>query len=166
MPDSPIRHARNESGHDEKAAGKAVARRRNASPLWRLGALGALALPLLLAAAAPAAGQGATFTYREMGMAVLQGLDKVTARISTLTIPLERTERFGTLEVSVWACRKRPPEEPPESAIFLTIVERRRDAPPVRLFQGWMFASSPAMSALEHPVYDIWALDCIDTPVE
>ena len=157
--------ARNESGHDEKAAGKAVARRRNAFSLRRLGLLGALLLPLLAAGAA-AAKDGGTFTYREMGMAVLQGLDKVTARISTLTIPLERTERFGTLEVSVWACRKRPPEEPPESAVFLTVVERRRDAPPVRLFQGWMFASSPAMSALEHPVYDIWALDCIDAPVE
>ena len=164
MPDSPIRHARNESGHDEKAAGKAVARRRNAFPLRRLGAFGALAL--LLAAGGPAEAQGATFTYREMGMAVLQALDKVTARISTLTIARERTERFGTLEVTVWACRKRPPEEPPESAVFLTVVERRRDAPPVRLFQGWMFASSPAMSALEHPVYDIWALDCIDSPLQ
>jgi len=158
--------ARNESGHDEKADGKAGARHRSAFPLRRLGMLGALAVPLLLAAGAATAKDGGTFTYREMGMAVLQGLDKVTARISTLTIPLEHTERFGTLEVSVWACRKRPPEEPPESAVFLTIVERRRDARPVRLFQGWMFASSPAMSALEHPVYDIWALDCIDAPVQ
>ena len=153
--------------------GRAEARRlrpavsgRRISGSWRSRLCGALALPLLLAAAAPAAGQGATFTYREMGVAVLQALDKVTARISTLTIPLERTERFGTLEIGVWACRKRPPEEPPESAVFLTVVEHRRDAPPVRLFQGWMFASSPAMSALEHPVYDIWALDCIDAPVQ
>lgn len=117
--------------------------------------------------AGPAAAQsGQTFTYREMGTAVLQGLDKVTARISTLTMPLEQTKRFGTLEVTVWACRKRPPEEPPESAVFLTIVERKRGVPPARLFQGWMFASSPAISALEHPVYDIWALDCVDSPVE
>ena len=124
------------------------------------------ALLLLLAAGAANAQDGQAFTYREMGMAVLQALDKVTARISTLTMPLEQTRRFGTLEVTVWACRKRPPEEPPESAVFLTVVERRRDAPPVRLFQGWMFASSPAMSALEHPVYDIWALDCRDRPLE
>ena len=130
----------------------------------RFGAL--LALLLLLAAGAANAQDRQAFTYREMGMAVLQALDKVTARISTLTMPLEQTRRFGTLEVTVWACRKRPPEEPPESAVFLTIVESRRDAPPVRLFQGWMFASSPAMSALEHPVYDIWALDCRDRPLE
>ncbi len=120
----------------------------------------------MLAGGTAAAQEGQTFTYREMGMAVLQALDKVTARISTLTMPLERTVRFGTLEVTVWACRKRPPEEPPESAVFLTIVERKRGVPPARLFQGWMFASSPAMSALEHPVYDIWALDCRDAPHE
>ena len=125
-----------------------------------------VALLLLLAAGTAAAEGRQNFTYREMGVAVLQALDKVTARISTLTMPLEQTKRFGTLEVTVWACRKRPPEEPPESAVFVTIVERRRDAEPARLFQGWMFASSPAMSALEHPVYDIWALDCIDSPVE
>ncbi len=125
-----------------------------------------LLLPLLLTAAPAGAEQQQPFTYREMGMAVLQGLDKITARVSTLTLPLAVTQRFGTLEITVWACRKRPPEEPPESAVFLTIVERRRDAPPVRLFQGWMFASSPAMSALEHPVYDVWALDCRDAPHE
>ncbi len=147
-----------------RARPAACGRETSGSRLRRL--RGALALPLLLIAGTPAAGQGEAFTYREMGTAVLQALDKVTARISTLSIPLERTRRFGTLEVTVWACRKRPPEEPPESAVFLTIVERRRDAPPVRLFQGWMFASSPAMSALEHPVYDIWALDCLGTPVE
>ena len=134
---------------------------------WPAALRAASILPLLLLAAGAANAQdGQAFTYREMGMAVLQALDKVTARISTLAMPLERTTRFGTLEVTVWACRKRPPEEPPESAVFLTIVERRRDAPPVRLFQGWMFASSPAMSALEHPVYDIWALDCRDRPLE
>ncbi len=152
--------------HDERAAGKVGSRRRNAFSLQRFGVLGALLLFPLLGAGAAAADERQRFTYREMGVAVLQALDKVTARISTLTMPLERTRRFGTLEVTVWACRKRPPEEPPESAVFLTVVERRRDAPPARLFQGWMFASSPAMSALEHPVYDIWALDCLDAPHE
>ena len=124
-----------------------------------------LLLVLLLSPGAPAgAEEPRRYSYREMGVAVLQGLDKVTARVSTLIAPLERRLSFGTLEITVWACRKRPPEEPPESAVFLTIVERRRDTAPARLFQGWMFASSPALSALEHPVYDIWALDCRDAP--
>ncbi len=92
--------------------------------------------------------------------AILQGLDKVTARISTFEAPVGVTVRFGTLEIVVRVCRKRPPEEPPETSVFLEIDEMRRGENPKRLFSGWMFASSPALSALEHPVYDVWAVDC------
>ena len=57
-----------------------------------------------------------------------------------------------------------PPEEPPESAVFVEIVDVRPDSPSVPLFTGWMFASSPAVSALEHPVYDVWVIDCKPDP--
>ena len=93
-------------------------------------------------------------------VAVLQGLDKVTARVSTIEAPVGRTVRFGTLEIIARACDKRPPEEPPESAAFLDIWEVRRGEAAASLFRGWMFASSPALSAMEHPVYDVWILDC------
>jgi hypothetical protein len=93
-------------------------------------------------------------------VAVLQGLDKVTARVSTIEAPVGRAVSFGTLEIIARTCDKRPPEEPPESAAFLDIWEDRRGEAAVSLFRGWMFASSPALSALEHPVYDIWILDC------
>jgi hypothetical protein len=93
-------------------------------------------------------------------VALLQGLDKVTARILTFEAPLREVVRFGTLEIIPWACEKRPPEEPPESAAFLEIWEVKPGEPPADLFLGWMFASSPALSALEHPVYDIWVIDC------
>ncbi len=93
-------------------------------------------------------------------VAVLQGLDKVTARISTIEAPMGETVRFGTLEIIARACDKRPPEEPPESTAFLDIWELRRGEPPTSVFRGWMYASSPALSALEHPVYDVWVLDC------
>ncbi len=93
-------------------------------------------------------------------VAILQGLDKVTARISTFEAPVGVAVGFGTLEIMVRECRKRPPEETPESFVFIEIDEIRRGEPPKRLFAGWMFASSPALSALEHPVYDVWALDC------
>ena len=99
-------------------------------------------------------------TYVDMNVAVLQGLDKVTARISTLEAAVGQTVRFGSLEVSVRACRKHPPEEPPESAAFLEIREKKADEEAKLLFSGWMFASSPALSALEHPVYDLWVVDC------
>lgn len=93
-------------------------------------------------------------------VAVLQGLDKITARISTFNAPVDREVAFGTLRIVVRACRKRPPEEPPESAAFLEIREARPGEPEVQLFTGWMFASSPALNALEHPVYDVWVIDC------
>jgi len=91
---------------------------------------------------------------------VLQALDKVTARVYTIKAPLGELVRFGTLEIIARYCDKRPPEEPPESTAFLDIWEVRHGQPTVSLFRGWMFASSPALSALEHPVYDVWVLDC------
>ena len=96
------------------------------------------------------------------GTAILQGLDKVTARVSTITAPLGEVVRFGTLEIIVRACDKRPPEEPPESTMFIDVWEVRPGEPAASIFRGWMFASSPALNALEHPVYDVWALDCRD----
>ena len=92
---------------------------------------------------------------------VLQGLDKTTARVSTFEAPISEPVRFGALEITVRACDRTPPEEPPESAAFIEIREIKPDEEAVvTLFQGWMFASSPALSALEHPVYDVWVLDC------
>jgi len=91
---------------------------------------------------------------------VLQGLDKVTARITTLNAPLNTPVRFGTLEITALRCTKTPPEDPPESSAFLVIREIKPGQSPVELFRGWMMASSPALSALEHPVYDVWVKDC------
>ena len=105
----------------------------------------------------PAPPAGAT----PMDEAKLQGLDKITARVSTIEAPVGRPVTFGALEITVRACDKRPPEEPPESAAYLEIVERKTNEEPKTVFSGWMFASSPAVSALEHPVYDIWVLDCM-----
>jgi len=92
--------------------------------------------------------------------AMMQGLDKVTARVTTFEAPIGETVHFGTLAITARTCNKRPPEEPPEAAAFLEIDEVRPGQPPSRIFTGWMFASSPALSALEDPVYDVWVLDC------
>jgi hypothetical protein len=93
-------------------------------------------------------------------VALLQGLDKITARVSKFDAPVDTAVRFGTLSIRVRDCEKNPPEETPESTAFLEIDELRPGEAGVRLFSGWMFASSPALSALEHPVYDVNLLDC------
>ncbi|NQW01961.1 MAG: DUF2155 domain-containing protein [Rhodospirillales bacterium] len=97
---------------------------------------------------------------------VLQGLDKVTTRVYTFDAPLGAVVRFGTLEIIARYCDKRPPEETPESSAFVDISEVRQGEPTTNLFRGWMFASSPALSALEHPVYDVWVLDCGGNVIE
>ncbi len=114
----------------------------------------ALLLPALLASGAA----------RAETVAVLQGLDKTTARISKFDAPIDKPVRFGRLIITVRACVKHPPEEEPESAAFLQIDEvrqgERNTVISQRVFSGWMFASSPALSALENPIYDVGVLDC------
>jgi hypothetical protein len=96
---------------------------------------------------------------------ILRGLDKVTARTRDFEAPVGEAVEFGALGITVQYCRKRPPEEPPEVFAFLQIDDRRTDgfgveAEGERIFSGWMFASNPALNALEHPVYDVWVIDC------
>src|ERR1700744_1542072 len=87
-----------------------------------------------------------------MNEVVLQALDKITARVSRITVPVGGTVTFGSLQITAQACDNNPPQETPESAAFLQIVEVKPGEAPVGRFSGWMFASSPALSAMEHPV--------------
>ena len=98
--------------------------------------------------------------------AVLRGLDKISGQARDFTAPIGRPVRFGTLEITVRSCQKAPPEEPPEVSVYLEVVDhpvpRRKDEPTPEkpVMSGWIFASSPALNALEHPTYDVWAIDC------
>jgi hypothetical protein len=94
-------------------------------------------------------------------VAVLQGLDKIAGRVSRFDAPVDKPVTFGTLSIVVRDCEKSAPEARPESAAFLQIYESRPGEERVRRFSGWMFSSSPALSALEHPVYDINLLECV-----
>ncbi|MFA5122830.1 DUF2155 domain-containing protein [Zavarzinia sp.] len=91
---------------------------------------------------------------------VLRGLDKITARTTVIEVPLDGMATFGTLTIRVRQCVEAPPDEKPESAAFLEITDTPPGQSPVVAFSGWMYASSPALSALEHPVYDVWVIDC------
>lgn len=93
-------------------------------------------------------------------VAILQALDKVTGRVRTLEIAVGDSAEFRELQITVRACNRRPPEEPPESTAFLEVRLRRPNEEPRLIFSGWMYASSPAVSALEHPVYDVWITEC------
>ena len=99
-------------------------------------------------------------TYVPTDTAVLRWLDKVTGRVNTLDALVGNTVSLGTLSISVENCMTRPPEETPESSAFLHIWETKPGEESVKVFSGWMFASSPALSAMDHPVYDVWVLDC------
>ena len=114
----------------------------------------------------------------------LRALDKITARYTDLDVPIGEEAAFGALTLLPRTCNKRPPEEFPETSVFLevfssgddvqgrrvrgqtdrpqgsTIAVPGRERPRDALFRGWMFASSPALNALEHPVYDVWVIDC------
>ena len=123
--------------------------------------LAVLCAAACLASWTPRAGAQPAADAQPAGVAVLQGLDKVTARISTIRAPVGEAVTFGTLVIVARTCRKRPPEETPETTAFLEIFDDRPGEPPRAVFSGWMFASSPALSAMEHAVYDVWVIDCM-----
>ncbi|NDF12324.1 MAG: DUF2155 domain-containing protein [Proteobacteria bacterium] len=95
-------------------------------------------------------------------VAVLQGLNKVNARVSQIKVMPELTTKFGNLEIRLLNCWKSTPDEKPEAAALLQVFENRPDADRHQIFLGWMFASTPGLSALEHPVYDLKVLDCVE----
>ena len=129
------------------------ARRRGVRALSLAGAL-------LAAILAP---QPAGAENTENPIAVFSGLDKITAKIISFEVPIGRTALFGTHEITPKVCFTRPPTEPPQTTAFVQVNERRHEGGAVRLFSGWMFAASPGLHAVEHPVYDVWLADCRTT---
>lgn len=96
-----------------------------------------------------------------MEVAVLRGLDKVTGRTSTFSVPVGEVLQFGRTYVVPESCFTRPPEESPENAAYLYVYEKSARGENIELFKGWMFSSNPALSSMEHPVYDIWVIGCV-----
>jgi hypothetical protein len=92
--------------------------------------------------------------------AVFSGLDKITGRIVSFEVATGETVQFGSLQLTTRVCYSRPPTENPNTTSFVEIDEVTLDNKYRRIFTGWMFASSPGLHGLEHPVYDIWLVDC------
>lgn len=96
----------------------------------------------------------------------LRALDKVTATTQDFTVKIGDTLQYGSLSIDAVHCEKRPPEELPETFAFLQIRDAKLDGEgqeteePEMVFSGWMFASRPALSPLDHGVYDVWVIGC------
>lgn len=88
------------------------------------------------------------------------GLDKITGRPTSITAPIGKQVTFATLTITARFCYSTPASETPETAAFVQIEDRRPDQPARRIFSGWMYGSSPGLNAVEHPLYDVWAISC------
>lgn len=92
--------------------------------------------------------------------AVIQGLNKTTAKTSILEMRIGDKINFGQISLIVHKCWQAPLDQKPESKILLEVLESKNNEPEKRIFYGWMFASSPSISGLEHPIYDLTAISC------
>jgi hypothetical protein len=92
--------------------------------------------------------------------AVFAGLDKITGRIIAFEVAIDETVQFGSLQITPRACFTRPQTEAPLTDGFIEVDEIVTNAEMKRIFSGWMFAASPGLHGVEHPVYDVWLTDC------
>ena len=95
-------------------------------------------------------------------IAVFSGLDKITGATTTFEISIGQEKQFGGLLVKPDVCYTREITEEPQTASFVEVTEVQLDNSHKRIFSGWMFAESPALNAVEHPVYDVWLVGCRD----
>ncbi|MET0313636.1 MAG: DUF2155 domain-containing protein [Hansschlegelia sp.] len=93
-------------------------------------------------------------------VAVFNGLDKITGRVTEFDAPIEKTATFGALKVTPHVCYTRPPTEEPNTTSYVDVDEITLSNERKKIFSGWMFASSPGLSGVEHPIYDVWLVDC------
>jgi hypothetical protein len=124
---------------------------------WR--SFGAVLL-LLAAALAVLTGDPAQADRIENATANFAALDKVTAQVKPLAIRLNKTEEFRTLKITPRACITSDPSEPPRTTTFVEVEETMFDGSKKRIFSGWMFAESPGLNPLVHPVFDVWLTGC------
>ena len=96
----------------------------------------------------------------ENPVAEFTGVDKITGRIIDFDVYVDETVQFGALQVTPRICYSRPDTEEPKTDSFVEVDEITLDRKIRRIFSGWMFAESPGLNAVEHPVYDVWLKGC------
>ena len=90
----------------------------------------------------------------------LHVLDKITSRVEIIEINVGEIIKFDSLQIEIFLCKKRPPEEIPEDFVLLRIYDEVTPKNLENIFQGWMISSSPTVAPFEHPIYDVWVKDC------
>ncbi|KXF77777.1 glycosyl hydrolase family 5 [Paramesorhizobium deserti] len=113
------------------------------------------ALCILVSLAVPAAAERISNPIAEFS-----GLDKITGRITTFDVYINETVQFGALQVTPRVCYSRTDDEAPKTDSFIEVDEITLNRKIQRIFSGWVFADSPGLNAIEHPVYDVWLKDC------
>jgi hypothetical protein len=93
-------------------------------------------------------------------ISAFSGLDKITGRITNFDVYIDETVQFGALQITPRVCYTRPPTETQRTSVFLEVEQVSLKGGTQRIFTGWMFADSPALNSIDHPVYDIWLVDC------
>lgn len=95
---------------------------------------------------------------------MMRGLDKITGRPTNIPATIGKPVNFATLTITARYCYSTPPSETPETAAFVQIEDHRPDQPARRVFSGWMYASSPGLNGVQHPLYDVWVISCNNAP--
>lgn len=91
---------------------------------------------------------------------MLRGLDKITGKPTAIVAPIGKPVQFATLTITARYCYSTPASETPETSAFLQIDDHRPDQKEKRVFSGWMYASSPGLNGMQHPLYDVWVINC------
>jgi hypothetical protein len=127
----------------------AIARKRSTVVVSALAAVSALVAP------------NAAFADKISNpIAVFDGLDKITGRIISFEVAINETVQFGALQITPHVCYSRPPTDAPQTDTFAQIDEIDELKQTKRIFSGWMFADSPGLHGVEHPIFDIWLTAC------
>ena len=120
-----------------------------------LGALKSLFFFLFISFSPPLFSQ-----YIENKKAEIKILDKITTKVETFEIDVNDSLNFNSLFVEIFACYKNPPEDIPENFVLLKIYDKIINSKDQAIYQGWMISSSPSITPLEHPIYDLWLVEC------
>jgi len=101
-------------------------------------------------------------TEIETNAALMQAMDKVTGRVNEIVVPVKSKVSFGDFSLVLRSCKKRPAEETPENFAFIDVADKSFGSDEYNIFRGWVISSTPGISSIEHPIYDMWLLECID----